>query len=117
MVKREVMTDQERELRELAYWTVCQQDIVSRAPQRVSHDPQLRAIGAGRPPMLPESNEISLPRVDAEVDAAPWMSPSGGINAHDPLGKRISGVPGLRSSIFRENARLLNILKKTMLAV
>ena len=79
--------------------------------------PQLRAIGAGRLPMFPESTEIALPRVDPEVDASPWMSPSGGTNLQDPLGKRISGVPGLRSSIFRENARLLIILKKTMLAV
>ncbi|GFZ51119.1 hypothetical protein JCM24511_08877 [Saitozyma sp. JCM 24511] len=89
------MTAAERDARNASYWTVFQQDA-------------LRAVAAGRPPMLGAPTDVSLPCIDPVIDAAPWYS----VN---PSKIGISnGLSGMRSTVFHWSARLHCILRKVL---
>ncbi|WWD16938.1 hypothetical protein CI109_101370 [Kwoniella shandongensis] len=69
------ITDKERNLRDSAYWTVFIQDA-------------LRAIAAGRQPLLLQS-DIPYPAINHDVDNTPWLAPpmlSSSIFAYSPRG-------------------------------
>ncbi|KAL7421439.1 hypothetical protein Q5752_004325 [Cryptotrichosporon argae] len=84
-VSRGRITERERRLRDDAFWNVYMQDT-------------LRAVAAGRQPMLPEQAAISLPLIDPAADAVPWRAPAG-------EGQLCTGQPSMRSTCFHWTAR------------
>nr|XP_031859424.1 uncharacterized protein CI109_005068 [Kwoniella shandongensis]KAA5526496.1 hypothetical protein CI109_005068 [Kwoniella shandongensis] len=88
------ITDKERNLRDSAYWTVFIQDA-------------LRAIAAGRQPLLLQS-DIPYPAINHDVDNTPWLAPpmlSSSIFASRP-GVTTNGWKSMRSTSFHWAARL-----------
>ncbi|KAK8864738.1 hypothetical protein IAR55_001994 [Kwoniella newhampshirensis] len=88
------ITNKERNLRDSAYWTVFIQD-------------SLRAIAAGRQPLLVQS-DIPFPTIDQEVDDVPWIAPpmiSCSTHAARP-GANINGWKSMRSTTLHWSARL-----------
>ncbi|WWC85664.1 uncharacterized protein L201_000530 [Kwoniella dendrophila CBS 6074] len=89
------ITTEEREMRNNTYWTVFQQDL-------------LRAIAAGRPPMLRGRSEIPLPTINPDTDSRIWFS-------NNPLKVGSSnGLQGMFSTVFHWSTRIHQILRRTL---
>ncbi|KAL7421185.1 hypothetical protein Q5752_004070 [Cryptotrichosporon argae] len=97
-VKRGEMTSAERDARSAAMWSMYLQDV-------------LRAIAAGRPPILPELAGMPLPRIDAAVDAEPWVLPTYVSLFVSPRTAALSGLPALASTCLHWSAELGVILR------
>ncbi|ORY27111.1 hypothetical protein BCR39DRAFT_242527 [Naematelia encephala] len=101
-VKRGQMTSAERDMRNSTFWTIHLQDV-------------LRAIAAGRAPMLPESPGMPLPAIDKKCDAEPWIPPKRVQSEFKCL--NLDGLPSLRSTVFHWTAKLGLILRDVISAL
>ncbi|WVQ76303.1 hypothetical protein IAR50_005968 [Cryptococcus sp. DSM 104548] len=97
LVRSGQITYDEWELRNNTYWTIYQQDL-------------LRAIAAGRPPMLAAQPEIAFPTINSSADASIWYTRK----PKDHQAGLANGLPSMTSTIFHWSARLSCILRKVM---
>lgn len=113
------ITSRERSARDYAFWTVYVQDGVSKqAVPQWSLTIQLRALAAGRQPMLRDAFNVPFPQIDPEMDGIPWTSPrplpSPGDLPGISHGSSLAGHKSMRSTAFHWMARLA-VINRTVL--
>ncbi|WRT67484.1 uncharacterized protein IL334_004456 [Kwoniella shivajii] len=96
------MTSVELESRNAAYWAAYLYDL-------------LRAIAAGRNPMIAKSvTDIQVPIIKPESDDAPWYSSSSSIGQETRLGYTLNGVKSMKSTVFHWTAKLGCLLARVV---
>ncbi|OWZ44649.1 hypothetical protein C356_03258 [Cryptococcus neoformans c45] len=102
-VRRGQMTPDERNLREYAFWTTYLQDTI-------------RALAAGRQPILVETSNAPFPQIDSVLDDVLWSSPTVPLSSVTPLspGLSVSGLRSMRSTAFHWMARLAVISRSVL---
>lgn len=102
-VRRGQMTPDERNLREYAFWTTYLQDTI-------------RALAAGRQPILVETSNAPFPQIDSILDDVLWSSPTVPLSSVTPPspGLSVSGLRSMRSTAFHWMARLAIISRSVL---
>ncbi|WRT67615.1 uncharacterized protein IL334_004587 [Kwoniella shivajii] len=99
-VSRGLISEKERNLREYAFWST------------YIHD-TLRALAAGRQPMLVDQSGVPFPTIDHKMDDVPWINPNNPNStiSHAPAGIVAVGVRSMRSTTFHWSARLAYVCR------
>ena len=103
-VENQSISQKERNLRDYAFWNVFILDVVSILLLVIPLNSQLRAIAAGRQPMLTSEPEIVYPEIDAGLDSTPWFAPFNHLSSMS-----VTGTRSMRSTVFHWQAKLMVI--------